>query len=60
MKITSANPKPPLNINNITTSMALYWYIVLTLPVPITDEEKKIKLNFYFNTTFRNAQDGKG
>ena len=27
-------------------------YIHLTLPVPIPDEEKKIKLNFYFHTSF--------
>ena len=32
---------------------------VLTLPVPIPDEEKK-KINFYFNTTFKNVLDGKG
>ena len=31
----------------------------LTLLVLISDEEKKIMLNFYFNTTFRNARDVK-
>ena len=25
---------------------------ILTLPVPIPDKEKKIKLNFYFHTSF--------
>ena len=32
---------------------------ILTLPVPITDEEKNLSLNFYFNATFRNARDVK-
>ena len=49
------------------TSLSQY----LTLPVPILDEEKKLKLNFYFHTSLwclerfyeglkGNAWDGKG
>ena len=36
------------------------FFIYLTLSVPISGEENKNKLNFYFNTTFRNVRDVKG
>ena len=32
----------------------------LTLNVPIPDKVKKIKINFYFNTAFRNGRVFKG
>ena len=43
-------------INRIFKDIASYIYLcvsdfMLTLPVPIPDEEKKIKLNFYFHTS---------
>ena len=31
---------------------SLNFMKILTLPVPIPDEEKKIKLTFYFHTSF--------
>ena len=50
-----------------STSMFARLFVVvffkkgaLTLPVPIPDEEKKIMLNFYLNTTLRNVRNGKG
>ena len=37
----------------------ILYSLSLTLLAPIPDKEKKINLNFYFNTTFRNARGGK-
>ena len=34
-------------------------WLLLTVSGPIPGQKEKIKLNFYFNTTFWNAQDGK-
>ena len=40
-----------LNLKKYIVSKNMLFVLFLTLPVPISDKEKKIKLNFYFLTS---------